>query len=104
MKRAFKMKLNPGMINEYINRHGNVFPELEKQFVKAGVSDYTIWFDEETNYLFAYVVLDDIEVWNDIANTEACKKWWKFMAPLMETNDDFSPVSKGLKLAYEFIS
>lgn len=102
MKRAFKMKLNPGMINEYIKRHASVFPELEEQFRQAGVTDYTIWFDEETNYLFAYVALENNSIWNEIENTEACKKWWKFMSSIMETNDDLSPVSVELVQAYEF--
>lgn len=104
MKIATKMKLNPGMIEEYINRHNQVFPELEEEFIKAGVSDYTIWFEEETNYLFAYVVLEDINIWNAISNTDACKRWWTYMEPLMETNENSSPVSINLRLAYDFIS
>lgn len=101
MKKAFRMKLNCGMIDEYKKRHQEVYPELVDQFTLAGVTDYTIWFDEETNYLFAYVNLQNIEVWDSIANSEACKGWWKFMAPLMETNADDSPVSTDLDLAYE---
>ncbi|MFV0393181.1 MAG: L-rhamnose mutarotase [Coprobacillaceae bacterium] len=102
MKLATKMKLNEGMVEEYIRRHKKVFPDLEAEFIKAQVSDYTIWYDAETNHLFAYIVLEDIEVWNQIANTDACKKWWKYMAPLMKTNSDYSPVSSELKLVYEF--
>ncbi len=103
MKRAFKMKLNPGMIDEYKKRHAKVFPELEEQFRLAGVTDYTIWFDENSHSLFGYVVLKDNDIWDNIANTEACRRWWKFMAEIMETNEDFSPVSEELELAYDFI-
>ncbi len=103
MKKAFKMKLNEGMIEEYKNRHSNVYPELEAQFRLAGVSDYTIWFDEETNSLFGYVVLMDDIVWDNIGTTAACKKWWDFMAEIMETNHDNSPVSTDLVLAYDFL-
>lgn len=102
MKIAFKMKLKPGMIDEYISRHKNVFPALEMEFLKAGVSDYTIWFDEDTNYLFAYVALENKKVWDCIEKTQACKSWWEFMEPLMETNEDHSPISIQLKQAYEF--
>lgn len=101
MKRAFKMKLNVGQIEEYKKRHNEVFPELVEQFELAGVSTYTIWFDEETNYLFAFVELENNDIWNNISETEACKKWWKFMASIMETNEDNSPVSTDLDLAYE---
>lgn len=103
MKKAFKMKLNEGMIEEYKNRHSNVFSELEEQFKAAGVSDYTIWFDNESNSLFGYVVLVDEAVWDNIPNTTICAKWWEFMAPIMETNPDNSPVSVDLELAYDFI-
>ena len=29
--------------------------------------------------------------------TEICKKWWKYMADIMETNSDNSPVTIELK-------
>lgn len=101
MKKGFKMKLYEGMLEEYKIRHKQVFPELVEQFKMAGVSDYSIWFDEETNYLFAYVNLEDDSVWNNIANTDACKRWWEYMAPLMETNSDNSPISFDLEIAYD---
>ncbi|WOO87070.1 L-rhamnose mutarotase [Mollicutes bacterium LVI A0039] len=97
------MKLKPGMLDEYKIRHNQVFPELEAEFVKAGVTDYTIWYDQDTDYLFAYVNLENTNVWNNIATTDACKRWWEYMAPLMETNPDNSPVSDNLTLAYDFI-
>lgn len=97
------MQLNPGMEHLYIERHKKVFPQLQAEFKRAKVSDYTIWFDADTNYLFAYIELENIEIWNNIANTEACKKWWYYMAPLMVTNPDNSPVSTELKLVYEYL-
>ena len=33
------------------------------------------------------------EKWARSAETEVCRRWWHFMAPLMETNADESPVS-----------
>jgi L-rhamnose mutarotase len=33
----------------------------------------------------------------ETANTDICKKWWEFMAPIMETNPDNSPVSIDLQ-------
>ncbi len=102
MKISNRMKLKEGMFDEYKLRHSNVFPELEEQFSLAGVSDYTIWYDQETNYLFAIIELQDIEIWNNISNTEACKKWWAYMAPLMDVNIDNSPISTNLIQAYSF--
>lgn len=101
MKKAFKMKLNEGKLEEYKKRHKHVFPELIEQFKLAGVTDYTIWFDPETNILFAYVNYEDETIWDQIVETKACKQWWKYMAPLMETNLDDSPISIDLDIAYD---
>ena len=43
------------------------------------------------------IELENEEKWNESANTEICKKWWEFMAPIMETNPDNSPVSIDLQ-------
>ena len=49
---AFKMQLNYGMKDEYIKRHNEIWPELSELLKKSGVSDYSIFLDEETNTLF----------------------------------------------------
>jgi L-rhamnose mutarotase len=52
-KIAFKMKLNPGMEAEYKRRHDEIWPEMVKMLKDAGVSDYSIFLDRETDTLFA---------------------------------------------------
>ena len=51
-KHAFKMMLNPGMAEEYKRRHDEIWPELVDLLHEAGVSDYSIFLDEDTNTLF----------------------------------------------------
>ena len=98
MKRnAFKMKLNPGFEQEYKKRHDEIGPELEKQLSDAGISDYAIFLDEETLTLFAVQKLTDDNTADDLPNTEIVKKWWAYMANIMDTNPDNSPVTKPLK-------
>ena len=54
MKReAFKMYLKPGYEAEYEKRHAAIWPELKALLSKNGVSDYSIYWDKETNILFA---------------------------------------------------
>ena len=55
---AFKMKLNPGCEEEYKKRHDEIWPELESLLKKSGISDYSIFFDKETNILFAAGIID----------------------------------------------
>jgi len=52
-KIAFKMKLKPGFKEEYRRRHNELWPEVVNLLKDNGISDYSIFFDEETNSLFA---------------------------------------------------
>ncbi|MBO6012841.1 MAG: L-rhamnose mutarotase [Bacteroidales bacterium] len=94
MKRqAFKMYLNPGMKEEYKRRHQNLFPELRRLLSEAGVRNYSIYLDEDTDTLFAYQELEGEGGSQDLGATEICQKWWAYMADIMKTNPDNSPVS-----------
>lgn len=91
-RHAFKMKLKPGVAAEYKKRHDEIWPELQKELRAAGISDYSIFFDEETLTLFAVQKLSDGNTASALPNSPIVKKWWKYMAPLMEVNPDNSPV------------
>ena len=98
MKRmAFKMKLRPGCREEYQIRHNNIWPELKELLAKAGVKDYSIFFDEETDTLFAVQKIAGDSGSQDLGKTEIVQKWWAYMADIMETNPDNSPVSVSLE-------
>ena len=53
-KHAFKMKLFAGKEAEYKKRHDEIWPELVTLLREAGVSDYSIHLDPETNILFGH--------------------------------------------------
>ena len=94
MKRhAFKMKLKPGFKDEYKKRHDEIWPELKKLLHDAGVRDYSIFLDEETNTLFAVQKVVGNTGSQDLGQEEILKKWWAYMADIMDTNPDNSPVS-----------
>ena len=90
---AFKMKLKPGFLAEYKKRHDEIWPELTLELSKAGITDYSIFFDEETNALFAVQKQSENNTADLLPQTEIVKKWWKYMAEIMEVNPDNSPVS-----------
>lgn len=94
---AFKMKLNPGQKAAYTKRHNELWPELKKLLKDAGVSEYSIFIDEETNTLFAFQKVSGDGGSQDLANNPIVQKWWAFMADIMETNPDNSPVSRPLE-------
>lgn len=93
MKRsAFKMKLLPGNEEEYRKRHDEIWPELSKALSDAGVSDYSIFLDEETLTLFAVQKLAEGHSADQLPDLPIVRKWWDSMAPLMAVNPDKSPV------------
>lgn len=98
MKRlAFKMHLNKGQRDAYIKRHDEIWPELKKLLKDAGISEYSIFLDEETNTLFAFQKLSSEGGSQNLGQTEIVQKWWKFMSDIMQTNPDNSPVSVPLE-------
>ena len=98
MKRnAFKMKLKPGFTDEYKRRHDEIWPELAKELRAAGISDYSIFFDEETLTLFAVQKLTDDNTAGELPQSPVVRKWWDVMAPLMEVEADNAPVCVPLK-------
>jgi L-rhamnose mutarotase len=98
MKRvAFKMTLNEGQKAEYIKRHDEIWPELKTLLKEAGISEYSIFLDEETNTLFAFQKVSGDGGSQDLGKTEIVQKWWKFMSDIMKSNPDNSPVTAPLE-------
>lgn len=101
MKRiAFKMKLKPGFAAEYKKRHDELWPELKALLSESGVSDYSIFLDEETNTLFAVQKVSGVEGSQNLGENPIVQKWWAYMADIMETNEDGSPVSTPLSQVF----
>ncbi|MCA9019801.1 MAG: L-rhamnose mutarotase [Planctomycetaceae bacterium] len=97
IRNAFKMKLKPDCVEQYKLRHDEIWPELAKAHSDAGISDYSIYFDEETLTLFAFQKLSDDHTADNLKNMEIVKKWWDYMADLMEVHPNNMPVFKPLR-------
>lgn len=100
MKTAFKMKLKPGNAEEYKRRHDNIWPELKALLKENGISDYAIFLDEETNILFAVQNISDGITSQNMNKDPVIQRWWAYMADLMDTNPDNSPVIGPLKQVF----
>jgi L-rhamnose mutarotase len=94
---AFKMHLKKGLWEEYKKRHDAIWPELKQLLKDTGVSEYSIFLDEETDTLFAFQKVTGKSGSQDLGENEIVQKWWKYMADIMETNPDNSPVSTELE-------
>ena len=90
---AFKMYLKAGQKEEYKKRHDALWPELHQLLKGAGVSEYSIFLDEETSVLFAFQKVSGEGGSQDLGSNPIVQKWWAYMADIMDTNPDHSPVT-----------
>lgn len=95
-KFAFKMQLNPGCKDIYKQRHDEIWPELVALLQEAGVSDYSIHLDDDTNTLFAVLWRRDDHAMDRLPEHEIMQRWWAHMADIMETKPDNEPVATPL--------
>lgn len=98
MKRfAFKMHLKPGCEKEYERRHAALWPELRSQIEASGVKNYTIFLDPDSLTLFGYQeVTGESNSQDSAAADEITRRWWDYMADIMDVNPDNSPVTDPL--------
>lgn len=94
---AFTMKLKAGCAAEYKRRHDAIWTDLAQLLREAGVSDYSIFLDEETLTLFAVQKLSDTNTAALLPQHPLVRKWWDSMAPLMEVHPDNAPLCGSLK-------
>ncbi|HLK98437.1 MAG TPA: L-rhamnose mutarotase [Hymenobacter sp.] len=89
---AFTMRLKPGNEAEYQRRHDEIWPELSAALTDAGVRDYSIFLDRQTGTLFAVQRRTDAHTADALPTLPVVQRWWAYMADLMDTNPDNSPV------------
>ena len=99
-KYAFKMHLNPGMEAEYTKRHDEIWPELVTLLKDAGVSDYSIHLDRETNTLFGVLWRKSSHTMAKLPDHPVMKKWWAHMADIMRVKPDNEPIAEPLETVF----
>ncbi len=97
IRKAFRMSVYPGREDEYEHRHRPIWPELEDTLLAHGVATYSIFLDEDTRDLFAYVECESEARWAAVADTAVARRWWHHMREFMPSNADASPVTAPLR-------
>ena len=87
------MKLKPGYREEYIKRHRELWPGIAELIKKSGISDYSIFLDEETHILFGVQKVEGDVSSQDLGAIEIQQKWWDYMSDIMDTHPNHSPVT-----------
>ncbi len=94
---ACKMQLHPGQTDEYKRRHDALWPELATLLRETGISQYSIFLDEETLTLFGVLEVAEPARMDTLPQHPVVQRWWAYMADIMATHPDQSPVSVPLK-------
>lgn len=85
------MKLKPGAVDEYRSRHDDLWPDLAQALRDAGIHDYSIFLDEATLDLFAVLKLHEGDTSAALPAQPVMRRWWDYMADLMETEPGNRP-------------
>ncbi|MGA7714034.1 MAG: L-rhamnose mutarotase [Rhizomicrobium sp.] len=93
---ALLMRLKPGNETEYRKRHDEIWPELKKALIEAGIYDYSIFLDPQTLNLFAVLRLRPDNSRSELATQPIMRRWWDSMADLMYVDDTKKPIERPL--------
>jgi L-rhamnose mutarotase len=80
---AFVLKVRPDKVDEYVEAHRNVWPEMLDALRSAGIRNYSIF--RHGNEVFGYFESDDLEaVGAYMSRQEVNDRWQEAMAELLE--------------------
>ena len=84
---AWRAKVKPGMLEEYVRRHNTIWPEMTQMLNDAGVHNYTIW--NVGDELFGYYECEDLERACRVqAESEVNARWDAYMKDVMVMERD----------------
>ena len=86
IRRAFTLRLKPGALAEYRERHDNIWPELVAEIERNGIAQMTAF--EADPIIFYYSEITDPEAWNRLWATELHDRWGELFALLIDFNED----------------
>jgi L-rhamnose mutarotase len=89
---GFVLRVRPDKIDEYVEAHRHVWPEMLDALRGAGIRNYTIFRAGES--IFGYFEADDLEAADHfLAAQEVSTRWQDAMAELLEERvQDGGPV------------
>jgi L-rhamnose mutarotase len=84
---AFRLRVKPGKLDEYVRIHAEVWPDLLEDMRAAGYSNYSIFADGHE--LFGIFETEDFEASQAaLAQSDANHRWQAWMTEYLETPVD----------------
>tara|TARA_B100001750_G_C15475924_1_gene582466 strand:+ start:1370 stop:1693 length:324 start_codon:yes stop_codon:yes gene_type:complete len=100
MKRvAFQMKVKKDHLEEYVEWHKKVWPEMLEAIKRSGWNNYSL-FMREDGLIFGYVEVPDSfsSALERMSKEEINDKWQDFMAPYFEIPEGTHPDGNMIQL------
>lgn len=84
---AFRLRVKPDRLDEYLEIHRSVWPEMLADLRAAGYRNYSIFADG--NELFGYLECDDWDAaQRSLSRSNANRRWQAWMSEYLETPVD----------------
>lgn len=91
-KIGFRLQLRLETLDQYVDHHGNVWPEMLEALRETGWTNYSLFVDRRDGTLFGYVESPDIDQAKALmAEKEVNTRWQTAMAPFFEELDGIAP-------------
>lgn len=79
---GFRLQVRPEMMDEYVRRHAEVWPEMLQALRETGWTNYTLFLDRSDGTLFGYFETPDLAAAKaGMAAREVNARWQAEMAP-----------------------
>ncbi|MFV0399067.1 MAG: L-rhamnose mutarotase [Oscillospiraceae bacterium] len=85
---AWTWKVKPEYLDEYVELHRNVWPDVREEHTKAGYRNYSIF--QNGNQFFYVFECDDPQKTNEyIAASEPCQRWNAITSKMIDGSFDW---------------
>ncbi len=84
---TWKARILPGMLEEYVKRHDEIWPEMTEVLNQAGIRNYTIW--QVGDELFGYYECESVEHAARVqSQSPVVDRWNEYMREVMRMEFD----------------
>jgi len=96
---GFRLQVRPEMMDEYVRRHVEVWPDMLQALRETGWTNYTLFLDRNDGTLFGYFETPDLAAAKaGMAEREVNARWQADMAPFFIALDGKRPDEGFLQL------
>ena len=100
---GFRLQVRPHMMDEYVHRHAQVWPDMLQALRETGWTNYSLFLDRTYGTLFGYFETPDLEAAKaGMAAREVNERWQADMAPFFTSLEGKRPDEGFLQLEEVF--